>query len=258
MKATSTLQAAACALACLAFTQSAMADFRDKAREVFVEHQDAVFGLRAILKMTVTMNGQQAGVQEQPLWTNATAIEDGLLVVSYKSLKPDVAANAPNGQGLKIETELSDLKLVDANGDEFDAKLVLHDEALGVAFVAVDPSGENAADFKSMALDFANESKLEHLQQLISIGRMGENMRYQGQLKIGEVTAIVERPRMMVHVADFAPSSAVFNESGQMVGLIVVDEVKRGQQPLPLMLPFKYIHGLLDQAKEKQAALSKG
>jgi len=258
MKAIRTLKALACAIPCLALAPTAMAEFRTEARKVFAEHQDSIYGVRALLKMTITMNGQQAGAQEQALWTNAAVIDEGLLVTSYRSLKPDVSASAPNRPGLQIETELSELKLIDASGEEYDAKLVLHDEVLGLAFVAIDPKSENSVNFKAKPLDYSHDSKLELLQQLIAIGRMGENMRYEGQLKTGEVTAIVEHPRTLAQVTGMSSSSTVFNESGQVVGMIVVQEAKRGQQPLPMLLPSKYIRDLVKQAKEKQAALSEG
>lgn len=258
MKTTRLLKALIGTALCLTLTQPALADFKANARKVFAEQQSSVFGLRALIKVTVTMNGQQAGEQERPLWTNAAVIDKGLLVVAYKALKPDVDANGPQRPGLEIETELSELKLIDASGEEFDAKLVLHDEVLGVAFVALDPGGENAADFSAKPLDFSADTEFEHLQQLISIGRMAENMRFQAQLRAGEVTAIVERPRTLVHVSGLAPGTPVFTESGQVAGLLVVPKAKPGEQSLPVLLPAKYIRNLVEQAKEKQAELKKG
>jgi hypothetical protein len=163
-----------------------------------------------------------------------------------------------NRPGLEIETELSELKLIDQSGEEYDAKLVLHDEVLGVAFVALDPGGENAADFSAKALDFSKDAEFQHLQELIGIGRMPENMRFQAQLRAGEVTAIVERPRKLVHVTGIGASSPVFDEAGHVVGVIVVPKTKEGEAPVPLLLPSKYIRNLVPQAREKQAGLAEG
>ncbi len=256
MKTTQSIKALACTAMCFTLFQPAYADFKSDARKVFAENASSVFGLRGLLEVTVTMNGQQAGNQERPLWSNAAVIDEGLLVVAYKSLKPAVGTNLGNRPGLEIETELSELKLIDDSGEEYDAKLVLHDEVLGVAFIALDPAGENAADFSAKALDFSQDGEFQHLQELIGIARMPENMRFQAQVKTGEVTAIVERPRKLVHVTGISPSSPVFDQKGHVVGLIVVPKTKEGESPVPLLLPSKYIRNLVAQAKEKQAALA--
>ncbi len=258
MKTTRFIKTLACTAMCFTLFQPAQADFTSDARKVFADNAPSVFGLRGLLEITVTMNGQQAGSQERPLWSNAAVIDEGLLVVAYKSLKPDVGTNAGNRPGLEIETELSELKLIDESGEEFDAKLVLHDEVLGVAFIALDPDGGNAGDFSAKALDLSQDAEIQHLQELVGIGRMPENMRFQAQVKKGTVTAIVERPRKLVHVSGLSPSSPVFNQSGQMVGVVVVPKTKEGESPVPLLLPSKYVRNLVAQAKEKQAALAEG
>ena len=166
--------------------------------------------------------------------------------------------NMGSRPGLEIETELSELKLIDESGEEFDAKLVLHDEVLGVAFIAIDPSGENAGSFPSKALDLSKDPEVQHLESLISIGRMPENLRFQGQVKTGEVTAMVARPRKLIHVSDVSPSTPVFTQTGDLLGFVVVPQTKEGEAPVPLVLPTKYVRDLVAQAKEKQAALATG
>lgn len=258
MKSNRSIQALACAAACVALFQPAHADFKSDARKVFADNAPSVFGLRGLLEVTVTMNGQQAGSQERPLWSNATVIDDGLLVAAYKSLKPDVGTNMGNRPGLEIETELSELKLIDESGEEYDAKLVLHDEVLGVAFIAIDPSGENAGEFSAKALDVSKDPEVQHLEELISIGRMPENLRFQGQVKTGAVTAMVARPRKLIHVSGVSPSAPVFTQGGDVVGFVVVPKTKEGEAAVPLVLPTKYVRNLVAQAKEKQTALAAG
>lgn len=256
MKAIISTKSIASALLGLALIHPAQADFTSDARAVFAANSPSVFGVRGLLEISATMNGQPAGGQEQPVWSNATVIGDGLLVAAYQSLKPDVAANIGNRPGLEIITELSELKLIDEGGEEYDAKLVLHDESLGLAFIALDPAGENIGDFQPKALDISKDVELQHLDEVIGIGRLAENMRFQAQVRKGSVTAIVERPRKLINVSGMSPSSPVFEQDGGLVGFVVVPKAKEGSPPVPVVLPCKYVRDLVDQAKEKQAALT--
>lgn len=256
MNRTKTTKALAFSALTLSLLLPAQADFNTDAREVFGANAPSVFGIRGLLKISATMNGQPMGGQEKSLWSNGTVIGDGLLVAAYQSLKPDVSASVGNRPGLKIETELSELKLIDEGGEEFDAKLVLHDEALGLAFIAIDPAGEKAGEFKAKALDVSQDVDVRHLDELIGIGRLPENMRFQAQVRTGQVTAIVERPRKLINVAQMTPSTPVFTQDGSVVGFVVVPKAREGSPAVPVLLPSKYVRDLLVQAKEKQTGLS--
>ncbi|BDS08773.1 hypothetical protein NT6N_38130 [Oceaniferula spumae] len=230
------------------------ADFKEDARKVFADNAPSVIGVRGLLKVEASMNGKPAGNQDKPLHTNGVVIADGLVAVAYRTLKPDVASSVGNRPGLKIETDLSELKLVDASGEEYDAKLVLHDEDLGLAFVAIDPKGETAKDFKVKVVDISKDITVQHLDELVSIGRMSETLRSEARVTIGTVAAIVSRPRTIYICQGVAMSNPVFTSAGEFVGLTV--SIK-STGAAPVVIPAKYIRKVLDQAKAKQAELAK-
>lgn len=232
---------------------SAQADNKDAARKVFADNAPSVVGIRALLKIDVSMNGQPAGNQEKPLVSNGVVIADGLVACAYRTLKPDVAASIGNRPGLKIETALSEIKLIDSSGEEYDAKLVLHDEAIGLAFVAIDPKGDNAGEFKVKAVNISKDVEVKHLDELVGIGRLPEKMRSESRVSVGDVAAIVTRPRTFYLVQGMAMSNPVFTTSGDFVGLTVA--IKSGGA-VPVVMPAKYLRKLLDQAKVKQADLA--
>lgn len=126
-----------------------------------------------------------------------------------------------NRPSVDIKTELSALKVIGADGEEFDAKLVLHDEDLGVAFVAIDPKGDNAKDFKAKPIDISKDITVKHLDKLVSIGRMSEALRSQAQVTIGTVAAIVSKPRSLYLCQGLAMSTPVFTSTGDFVELNV-------------------------------------
>lgn len=255
MKPSTTVKAMACLAFCAFTLHSARADFATDARAVFESNAPSVFGVQGLLEVNVTMNGQQAGNQEQPLWSNAAVVGEGLLVVAYKSLKPDVGTGMGSRPGLEIETELSELKLIDESGEEYEAKLVLHDEDLGLAFIAIDPSDENAGSFQAKPLDLSKDVDVKHLDRLVSIGRASEDMRFQANVRTGEVIAIVKRPRKLISVSNARPSTPVFDQTGGLVGFVVVPKAKEGSKAGPVVIPTKYVRDLIDQAKEKQAKI---
>ena len=170
-KPTSLVVILAIALAGLFVSPNATAQdsFADTARSVFENHSSSVIGIKAILKLDIAMNGQSAGAQEVPVWGNAIVIDDNLAVACYRSIMPEVSLGGAAGgelpEGVTIDRKLESVKLVNEAGDEFEAKLVIHDESLNLAFVAIDPTGENAADFDVSALSIEGDIQLTHLDK---------------------------------------------------------------------------------------------
>jgi len=251
MKLTKLIAVAGFAFAAIA---PVSADFKEDARKVFTENAPSVIGVRGLLKIEASMNGKPAGSQDKPLHSNGVVVADGLVAVAYRTLKPDVSASVGKRPGLTIETELSELKLVTAEGEEYDAKLVLHDEDLGVAFVAVDPKGENAKDFKVKVVDISKDVTVQHLDELVAIGRMPEKLRSEARVSIATVASIVKRPRTIYICQGVSMSNPIFNSAGEFVGLTV--SIK-STGAAPVVIPAKYIRKVMGQAKTKQTELAK-
>lgn len=254
MKATQLIKFIAAVGIGFAAALPAHADLKADARKVYEEKSPSVLGVRGVLKVDVTMNGQPGGSQEKALWSNGVVVSEGLVAVAYRTIKPDLAASTGNRPGLKLESELSEIKLIDGSGEEYDAKLVLHDVDLGLAFVAINPKGDKAADFKAKAIDISKDAEVKHLDELIGLGRMSEKMRSVGRVNTGQVSAIVKRPRTLYVLQGIAMSNPVFTQSGDFVGLTVA---LKSSGPVPVVIPAKYIRKVIDQAKEKQAELAK-
>ena len=143
------------------------------------------------------------------------------------------------------------MKLVDGSGEEFDAKLVLHDEDLGIAFVALDRQSDNADAWSDEPIDIAEDIEITHLDEVVIISRTSEAMRFQPAVKIGEVSTVVRRPRLLYSVGSLSSGSAVFHLDGQFVGLSIRKLSSDGD--FRAVLPAKYIRKLLPQAIEKTA-----
>ena len=223
-------------------------------REIYNANKASVYGVKGILKVTATIKGE-IKKQEMKLWSNATCISDGLLVAAYGSISPDMGAGRP---GIEITKEIEGLKLVNASGQEFDAKLVLHDEDLGLAYIALDPKAENATSWKSQAIDISKDPSLEHLDETINIARYAAHFRYQSAVSTGTVSAILEKPRKLYQITGASMSAASFNHAGEFVGITVSKPAAvKGSQSPPVTIPAKYIRKLVEQAAAKQKELQK-
>ena len=254
MKLTKLINTIAIAGLSLSAIVTAQADSKEAARKVFADNAPSVLGIRGLLKLEISMNGKPGGNQEKALTSNGVVVAEGLVAVAYRTIQPNLAASMASRPGLKIESDLAELKLLDSSGEEYDAKLVLHDEDLGLAFVAIDPKGDNAKDFKFKAVDISKDVEVKHLDELVGIGRLSEEMRSEGRVSLGSVSAIVKRPRTLYIVQGVAMSNPIFTQAGEFVGLTVA---LKNSGAMPIVMPAKYLRKVLDQAKAKQAELAK-
>jgi len=220
-------------------------------REIYNKNKGAVHGVKATLKITATINGQLQK-QEAKIWSNATCINDRLLVASYSSISPNLGGARPD---VNISKEIEGLKIINKTGTEFDAKLVLHDKDLGLAFLAIDPKGTNASNWKSNVIDISKDIQLKHLDQTINISRYAGHFNYQSAATIGSVSAIIEKPRLFYQIINSAMSAPSFNSDGQFVGITSTKEAAVGKAPTPITIPAKYIRKLSEHAKALQANL---
>ena len=228
-------------------------DSKEAARQIFEGNSGKVFGLKALVQISASMQGKQAMSRETSVYANGTVIEDGILLASYRSIRPNATASVRGAApGLAIKTEVKEIQLVDESGEEFDAKLVLHDEDLDIAFIALDRDSENAGDWSADKIDISQDIELTHLDEVVIVNRSNAQMKFQPTVRMGQVNTIIPRPRRLYSVAGLPLSGAVFNLDGQFVGLSVRKTTGSGGE-FSAVLPAKYIRKLLPQAIEKAA-----
>ena len=236
----------------LSITSPSLAVDPKAKREIFYAYEKSVFGLKGTLKISANYQGQTRN-EEAKIWSNATNIGKGLLVVAYSSISP----NFPGGPNVQITKEITDLKLVNSTGIEFDAKLVLHDEDLDLAYIAVDPKGKNIANWKDQIIDTSNNTDLKHFDETINISRYAEHFDYQSAVTVGTVSSIQEKPRKLYQVLNSSMSAPSFNNNGYFIGITISRASKAGhnQASTPVTIPAKYIRKFIPIAIQHQAKL---
>ncbi len=94
---------------------------------------------------------------------------------------------------------------------------------------------------------------------MIALSRQSATLRFASAMKIGSVTSVVKRPRLLYAVDGISPGSPVFSEQGTFLGMATLRKAADNKQkPVPVILPAKYLRKLIPQAIEKQEALASG
>ncbi|MFT4551339.1 MAG: hypothetical protein ACI8XO_003961 [Verrucomicrobiales bacterium] len=261
MKPKSILLATGASVLALSFAtvSPVQADLKEAARKLHDESNAALVGIKGLLKIDVTRNGQPAGNQESPIWGNGLVIGDGMVVTAYRSIMPDVAAQAQGGAmppGVEIKTKLAEIKFVNGSGEEYDAKLILHDEDLDLAFLAIDPKAENSAAWEVKPIGITADPEVQLLDDVISLSRQSATLRFAPAIGTGYVTSVVKRPRLLYAVKGMSHGAPAFAEDGAFIGLVTMRKSASNKQPpVAVILPAKYLRKLVPQAIEKQEEL---
>jgi S1-C subfamily serine protease len=183
------LAAAAVGLVCRAD------ELADKGRAIFQKHQRAVVTVQAVLKNTVSMPGMTPRSTESRQELSGTVVEaSGLAVVALSAVDPaHLLQNMAGEQSrLKMDTELTDLKILTDDGTEMPAEIVLRDRDLDLAFIR--PKSKPAAPMAWV--DFAAAGKADVLDQVIALNRLGNAAGRAYSASVERISAVVQRPRL--------------------------------------------------------------
>src|SRR5271168_1905575 len=126
------------ALACLAGGMAASArpdEMAQKGREIFNKNQHAVVTVSEVLKMS-TSDASHANETKQDL-TGTVVDSSGLTVLALSACDPAEIYQRMMGDdsSRKVETEVTDLKILLDDGTEVPAEIVLRDKDLDLAFI---------------------------------------------------------------------------------------------------------------------------
>lgn len=232
-------------------------DLKASARNVLKVNGSKVYGVKSLVKIDASMNGKQVVDQESPGFGMGIVISDGMLVTSYRSIKPSPTTNTAltraRARGMTIETEVTAISLLDESGEEFDAKLVLHDDDLDLAFIAIDRTSENASSWSCEPAKVNENAELDYLDDIIFLSRLGENVRFQPSLRTAQIHTILKRPRKFYISDKQIAGSATFNSAGEFIGLCI--RKPNSGRELGVIIPAKDIMKLLPQAITKAKSM---
>src|SRR5437016_5243556 len=208
-------------------------DLADKGRAIFKQHQHAVVTVQLVLKSKFSVAGRGGEANESRQDVTGTVVDpSGLTVLALSATDPSQMLQAMMGGGgddeskFKMETELGDVKILLDDGTELPAEVVLRDRDLDLAFIR--PKTKVTAPLT--ALDLTQSAKVEMLDQVIALNRLGNAAGRAYAASVERISAIVQRPRLF-YVPDASMTTTTmgapaFTLDGKPLGIFVMRAMK--------------------------------
>ena len=213
----------------LALSLAGRADeLADKGRDVFKKHQRAVVTVQVVQKMTYSSAGRTSEPNEMKQDITGTVMDpSGLTVLAlsaadvgemYKRMYPTY----------KVETEVSDVKILLDDGVEIPAEIVLRDKDLDLAFIR--PKSKPASAMA--AVEFGKAARADVLDQVITLNRLGRAAGRAYSASVERISAVVQKPRTF-YIPDSGMTgtslgSPAFALDGNIVGILVMRSISSG------------------------------
>ena len=203
-------------------TPSFASEIADKGREIFNKNQHAVVTVEIILKQTVSQSGQTSGPRESKQSATGTVVDgSGLTVLALSACDPSDMYQRVQPR-YKIETEVSDVKILLTDGTELPAEIVLRDKDLDLAFVR--PKTKPATPMS--AVDLTQSAPAQVLDELITLNRLNKAASRAYAAGLEHVAAVVQKPRTFYvpesNTSASSLGSPAFQPNGKIVGVLVL------------------------------------
>lgn len=220
------------AMSCFVATASVFADeVAERGRAIMGEHRDAVVTISLVLQQRMSFPGSPSRNEETKTEATGTVISPtGLTVISLSKADPSALLEAMMGssgpQGLQMETEIVDARIMLRDGTEIPAEVILRDNDLDMAFVRP----VEKLDSTFAYVDLTKDAVPELLDQLITLNRLGKVAGRAHSASVERVDAIVKRPRTF-YIPGTDPTNTnlgcpAFDLDGNIVGFFLMRAIR--------------------------------
>jgi S1-C subfamily serine protease len=234
-------------------------------RDLVKRYADAVVSVELVVTIKMKMGEREAPPQELRIEVNGTVISpSGLTVTTLGQVDPQATLDAMRAGSSNrrmqeiVGSEFKEVKLRLADGKEVPARFVLKDVDLDLAFMAPEPTPENAdRKFPFVQLDEAAEGAL--LGNFFYLGRAAKIQQRVPLVRSTEIIGIVEKPRryyLLTEQLAMWMGTPVFNGEGRVLG-ITLQHFANGQRSGLIILPAADIAEMAKQAATAQVAAPK-
>ena len=238
-------------------------ELAERGRAIFTKNKLAVVTVELVIKNKMSGAGLGASqASEAKTDASGTVIDpSGLTVVSLSATDPSqllqnmMSAMSEGDSRFKMESELSDLKILLEDGTEVPAEVVLRDKDLDLAFLR--PKAKPAAPMA--AVDLATGAKAETLEQLVALNRLGNAAGRAYAASEERVCAVVQKPRLFyIPQTSATPTSLgcpAFTLDGKPLGVFLMRSLKgKGSMSVLSMQPENVTGIILPAAEILKAA----
>ena len=200
-------------------------ELAEKGRAIFNRSQHAVVTVSIVLKITASSGGQSGTPQESKQEATGTVIDpSGLTVLALSACDPADMYQRMDAR-YKIETEVSDLKIMLADGTELPAEIVLRDKDLDLAFIRPKTKPASPMD----AVDLTKSAPALVLDEVVALNRLNSAASRAFSASVERISAVVQKPRTF-YIPDSTMSattmgSPAFLMNGNVLGIFVMRAV---------------------------------
>lgn len=166
----------------------------EKGRVVFTKYQHAVakVGLTVTTRRSVTGLGAQTNEVRQMI-TGTLVSQGGLTVVPLAQIDADeLRQSAPQDPRMKLEFEVSDIRITMDGAEDAAAEVVQRDKDLGLAFVR--PKAKPATPVT--CLDLSQSASADILDPVIALNRLSPVVGRAYSASVERISGIVREPRL--------------------------------------------------------------
>lgn len=209
----------------LLFSLPALADQQSATgKDLVSKWSSAIVTVQLVVSTSISYGGEDGGKTEEKSEATGTVIDpSGLVVMSLSATTPEEAlSQVYDREDFKITSQITDLKVITADGVEIPAKIVLRDKDLDLAFIRP----QKKLDKPMAAIDFTKSSKLDQFDEFIVLYRLGNSANRQVAGVLDRVQAVLQKPRPQYLVGYNSMSaslgSPVFSIDGNVCGLLVL------------------------------------
>ena len=230
----------------------------EKGKAIFKKNQHAVVTIQLVLKNKVSVPGLGNQSNESRQDVTGTVVDpSGLTVLSLSTTDPSHMFQAimsglsdDENSNFKMETELSDIKILQEDGVEVAAEIVLRDKDLDLAFIRPKSKLSNPMT----ALELSKPGKADVLDQVITLNRLGNVAGRAYSASVERIAAIVQKPRLF-YVPDSTmtstkPGCPAFTVDGKVLGICVMRTGTRSGGASLLNLQFDNVTSIIIPAEE--------
>lgn len=246
------------------FATVAMAqDDTAAAREIMNKHKETVVTVRMVISQQISMQGMGSQDRENRIEVTGTIVDpSGLTVVSLTETDPSTMIRRmarAQGREVNIESQIKEAHLIQPDGSEVPAKIVLRDPDMDMTFLR--PESKTDSTFASV--DLSDASTPQVLDQIVFLSRLGRVANRAYGAAIDRIQAVIERPRTLyVPVGvDSAGSlgSPAYTLDGKFVGVALLRAIQSeggegGSNTLVVIVPASDIQEAAAQAPSYEEA----
>ena len=197
-----------------------------KGREIFDKNHHAVVTVQVVLKESYSGAAKTSETRQEI--TGTVLDPSGLTVLALSAADPSEMYQrmmAEQSSQYKLETEVSDVKILLDDGTELPAEIVLRDKDLDLAFIR--PKSKPASPMA--AVDFGKSAPAQLLDEVITLNRLNSAAGRAYAASVERISAVIQKPRTF-YIPDSTMTSTTlgspaFALDGKVVGLLVMRAV---------------------------------